>query len=240
MDHASTCWTVIHAAAAGSRDDGEEFALRYRPVIAAFLATRWRRPSNDERVQDAVQEVFLECFKTGGVLEHMAGAPAESFRSFLFGVVRNVAKRHESRSARLRRAAPPTETPLDERVDDETSMSRAFDRAWANAILVEAAALQRCQAEQGDAAARRRVELLRLRFGEDRPIRAIAQAWNLDAAVVHQQYRTARREFRRALLEVMGFHHPGAPSRARRELRSLLAVLGVDALASAGPGHDEA
>src|SRR5262249_19049067 len=34
----STCWTVIHAAAAGAAADREQFAQRYGPVVRAYLA----------------------------------------------------------------------------------------------------------------------------------------------------------------------------------------------------------
>ncbi len=64
----STCWTVIEGAAAGRVTDREEFARRYGPVVRACLAARWR-PADAHTLDDAVQEVFVECFKRGGVLD---------------------------------------------------------------------------------------------------------------------------------------------------------------------------
>jgi hypothetical protein len=68
----STCWTVIRAAAAGSPADREELARRYLDVVRAYLATRWRRSPVLGELGDAVQEVFVECFRRGGALEAVA------------------------------------------------------------------------------------------------------------------------------------------------------------------------
>jgi RNA polymerase sigma-70 factor (ECF subfamily) len=65
----------------------------------------------------------------------------------------------------------------------------------------------RARAAGADAA--RRVELLKLRFGEEMPIRDIARLWNADAARLHHEYATAREEFRAALRDVVAEHQPG-------------------------------
>jgi hypothetical protein len=62
----STCWTVIRAAAAGSADDREELARRYLGVVRTYLAARWRGSALRPDLDDAVQEVFVACFKEGG------------------------------------------------------------------------------------------------------------------------------------------------------------------------------
>lgn len=58
------------------------------------------------------------------------------------------------------------------------------------------------------------------------PIREIAERWHEDTAKLHHEYATARDEFRAALLHVIAFHHPGAPTveldRACSELLGLL------------------
>src|SRR5262245_7244949 len=64
----STCWTVTRGAALGSAGDREEFARRYLPVIRAYLSSRWRHSPHLRDLDDAVQEVFVECFGQGGVL----------------------------------------------------------------------------------------------------------------------------------------------------------------------------
>ena len=103
----STCWTGIRAAAAGSAGDREEVARRYLAVIRAYLAARWRGSPLRPDLDDAVQEVFVECFRQGGALEAAGAGRVPSFRAFLYGVVRNVARRFESRPVRA--AAPPPE-----------------------------------------------------------------------------------------------------------------------------------
>ena len=213
----TTCWTLIHAAAAGSRADRDEIVRRYLGVVRAYLADRWRGSALRNDLDDAVQDVFVECFRRDGVLEAAGAGRVPSFRAFLYGVVRNVARRFERRSAPI--AGPP------EAGADEESLSRLFERAWARSIMAEAARLQRQRATDGGADAMRRVELLRLRFEEGLPIRAIAGRWGVEAAGLHRAYALARKEFRAALLEVVAFHHPGSPAEVEREAAGLLRSL---------------
>jgi hypothetical protein len=67
--------------------------------------------------------------------------------------------------------------------------------------------------------------LLRLRFEENLPIRTIAERWGVDAAVLHHAYALAREDFRKALLEVVAFHHPGSLAEVEREAAGLLKSL---------------
>lgn len=99
----------------------------------------------------------------------------------------------------------------EDQLADESSLGRAFDRAWARALLQEAARVQ-AELARGNERATRRVELLRLRFQEGFPIREIAARWNEDAAKLHHEYATARDEFRTALHRVLAFHMPTAPA----------------------------
>jgi RNA polymerase sigma factor (sigma-70 family) len=217
---------MIRGAAAGLAGDRDEFARSYRPLVAGFLARRWHRAPDDDRVEDATQEVLVECFKAGGVLEQIADRAPPTFRAFLFGVVRNVARRRERELQR--ELASHGDLDLDDSPANDTSMARAFDRAWAEAIVREATARFRRGAERAGADALRRVDLLWLRFGCNRPIRDIATEWDMDPALVHRQYSRARRDFRRALVQAIAFHHPGDPGKARRELRELLSTFGID------------
>jgi hypothetical protein len=185
----STCWTVIRAAAAGSPVDRDELARRY-VGFRAYLAARWRGPGLRPDLE-AVQEVFVECFRQGGALEAAGAGRVPNFRDFLYGVIRNVARRFESRPVRAAGPLPDVEA-------DEASASRLFERTWAQAIMAEAAQLQRTRAAERGAEAVQRVGLLRLRFEENLPIRAIASRWEVDAAWLHHAYALARQEFRRA------------------------------------------
>src|SRR5262245_9274739 len=215
----STCWTVIRAAAAGSPTDREALARRYVSVVRAYLAARWRGAALLPERDDAVQEVFVECFRRGGALEAAGAGRVPSFRAFLYGVVRNVARRFEARPA-------PPAGPLPEEIDaDEASQSRLFDRTWAEAIMAEAARVQRERAAERGPEAVRRVELLELRFEQGLPIRDIARRWGVEPAAVHHAYALARKEFRAALLEVVAFHSPGGPEALEREAAGLLRAL---------------
>jgi RNA polymerase sigma factor (sigma-70 family) len=222
----ATCWTVIQAAAAGNAGERAEFARRYGPVVRTYLATRWRSSPCRQELDDAVQDVFVECFKEGGVLERAERCRGGSFRAFLFGVVRNVALRHERARAGRRERAPVDDPLLKAVPADDPSLSRVFDRAWALALFREAGRLQEQQARRNGPEACRRVELLRLRFHEGLPIRAIARRWGADAATLHHEYARARQEFKTALLEIVAFHHPGSPEEVERECANLLACLG--------------
>jgi RNA polymerase sigma-70 factor (ECF subfamily) len=108
---------------------------------------------------------------------------------------------------------------------DDTRLSRAFDRAWARALMAQAAARHAEDAEKAGEAAVRRVELLRLRFHDGLPIREIARRRGCDPDAVHRDYARARQEFRAALSAVVTFHHPGTPAEVDRTCAELLALL---------------
>ena len=91
--------------------------------------------------------------------------------------------------------------------------------------MAEAAQLQRRQAGARGPEAVQRVELLRLRFEESLPIRAIAEQWGVPTAGLHHAYALARQEFKAALLAVVAFHHPGRPAEVEQEAASLLKAL---------------
>jgi RNA polymerase sigma-70 factor (ECF subfamily) len=213
-----TCWSIIRDAAGGDPAARERFARVYLPVVKAYLAARWKTAR--QSVEDAAQDVFVECFRAGGLLEKANPEHNGGFRAFLLGAVRNVARRHE---ARIRLDAKlPANMPA-----DDTAPAVAFDRAWARSLLKEAARIQEEQAKSAGPAADRRVQLLRLRFHDGLPIRAIAERWGEDAAKLHHEYATARDEFRAALRVVVAFHHPTAPlGELDQHAAELLALLG--------------
>ncbi len=77
----STCWFLIHGAAAGRKEDRDTFGQRYEPVIRAYLGARWRGTPRIEELDDAVQEVFVECFREGGVLDRVDSGRPGGFRA---------------------------------------------------------------------------------------------------------------------------------------------------------------
>jgi RNA polymerase sigma-70 factor (ECF subfamily) len=221
----TTSWTVIRGAALGDPRDRDTFARRYEPVVRAYLGTRWRASDCLGALDDAVQEVFVECFQLGGALERLEPDRPGGFRAFLYGVVRIVALRVESDRGRARDQEPTEGYDPDLVAASDTSVPLAFDRAWARALVAEAAARHAEAAERAGDAAVARVELLRLRFQDGLPIREIARLRGCDPDVVHREYARARQEFRAALTAVVAFHHPGTPAEVERTCAELLAVL---------------
>ena len=130
----STCWTVIRAAVNGDGDARDWFARSYEPVIRAYLSARWRSGPYQRNTDDAVQEVFVALFKPDGALER-ADETLGGFRAFLFGVVRNIARRFESQVV--------TDTAdLNGLANDDSSLAQVFDRAWAKTLMRTAAQKQ--------------------------------------------------------------------------------------------------
>src|SRR5713101_8976349 len=119
----STCWTMIRGAAAGDPRQRACFATRYIPTVRAYLAARWRCTPHHREIDDAIQEVFLECYRKGGVLERVEPDCGGGFRPFLFGVVRNVALRFEGREGRMTMRHPPGSPNPDKIVRSDRGLS---------------------------------------------------------------------------------------------------------------------
>ena len=221
----STCWELIREAAAGGEGPRAEFVRRYEPAVRAYLAARWRSSGLLEELDDAAQDIFLECLRDGGLLDRARADRAGGFRAFLYGAARNVALRVEMRRLRQAVRGPADDVEVESIPSGEDSLSRVFDRAWARAVVREAAERQAVLAAERGEAAVRRVELLRLRFHDGMPIREIAQLWGLDVAVLHHEYARARREFLVALRDVIAYHHAGSPEAVDGECAQLLSLL---------------
>jgi len=142
----STRWSLIRGAADGRAPDREEFARRYAPVIRAYLGARWRGRNLMREIDDAAQEVFLDCFREGGAFSRVDPELGGGFRAFLYGVVRSVARRTEERIFRRAATEPGGESELGRVESDEEPVSRAFDRAWARSLLRQAAEPQEARA----------------------------------------------------------------------------------------------
>ncbi|QDU66185.1 RNA polymerase sigma factor [Engelhardtia mirabilis] len=214
-----TCWTLIEAAGDGDGRAREDFAALYLPAIRAYLLARWGSSALVEEVDDAQQEVFVECLKDGGVLERVQRGAASGFRGYLYGVVRNVAQRVEERGRRRADRLERGTFHAEFQPDDERSLSQAFDRAFAIGVLRAALRLHQEAARAHGGRQAARFELLRQRFGEGKSIAVIAEQGGQDAAFLHHEYATARREFHRHLLQIVGSQHPGATA-AQIELES--------------------
>jgi RNA polymerase sigma factor (sigma-70 family) len=220
-----TCWTLIRDAAAGRAEARSRFALRYLPVVKAYLGARWRGSPFAAEIDDAAQEVFVDCFRPGGVLERAEPSAANGFRAFLYGVARNAALHVETRRAREAERREETTFYAERIASDEDRLSKVFDRAWAQSVMREAGDLQAARASEKGEEALRRVELLRLRFHEGMPIREIARLWGEEPDHLHHEYAQARREFHEALSEVVVLHQRCPPGRAEEECARLLDLL---------------
>jgi RNA polymerase sigma-70 factor (ECF subfamily) len=158
------------------------------------------------------------------VLEKVERGRPGGFQAFLHAVVRNVAREFEA--TRRRHAHDATEPlSLDRIVGGEKSLDDVFDQNWAQSVMNQARRLMAARAAAGGDAARRRVELLRLRFEQDRPIRDIATQWGEDAAHLHHEFARARREFDLALHDSVAFHGAASAVEIEAECLRLLAAL---------------
>ena len=70
-DSEVTCWSLIRKASAGEDEGRRRFAGRYEPFVRALLAARWRGSRLVGEIDDAVQDVFVECFHADGVLRRL-------------------------------------------------------------------------------------------------------------------------------------------------------------------------
>jgi RNA polymerase sigma-70 factor (ECF subfamily) len=220
-----TCWTLIRAAARGERSARADFAVRYVPVVRAALAARWQRSHHMREIEDAVQDVFVECFRAEGAIGRADPSRSGGFRAYLRGVVQNIAARVERRDARQARLREPEEIDPEKVVAVDTRLSTAFDRAWARSIMREAADVHASHAAAQGAAAEQRLRILRLRFEEGLPIRDVARRLAMEPSAAHHEYARARKEFRAALNQVVAFYRPGSAEEVEQECEALLHLL---------------
>lgn len=186
---------------AGARDGEAEarsrFVSTYLPAVRSYFEARWGACRG--AVEDATQDVFLDCFREDGALVRFRASRGRTFRGFLHGITRNVAARYEE-SRRIESGRVDVRAETADIAARESRLSRVFDRAWANGILAAAAARMGADAAALGEEAMRRVDILRLRFADDLPIREIARRWCIEAPRLHREYARAREEFRQALL----------------------------------------
>lgn len=222
-----TSWSLVEDAARGEREARDSIARIYLPVVDVYFRARWARRGMIDLVDDAVQDVFMDLMRPAGALaraeRHHAGG---GFRAFLRGVARNVALRYEERAVRRGRREVALDTHGTDEIEAlDDAPPRAFDKAWAQALMKAARERQARRAARAGEEALRRVELLRLRFVEGLPIRAIAARWGERPQRIHQEYARARREFADALTATVAVHQPGTPGEVHRECVRLLGLL---------------
>jgi RNA polymerase sigma factor (sigma-70 family) len=219
-----TCWDLIRGAAAGQSEDRDEFTRRYLPSARAYFCARWEGTTLIQSVEDAVQEVFLDFFRSGGAFDRLDELAAGGFKPFFFGVVRTTALHFETRRARAHEREERWKVDSELILAREKSISTLMDRTWALALIDQAVDRHSEWARAQGSEALRRVELLRLRFQEGMPIRDIAAKWQEVPARIHKEYARARQEFRCHLTQVVAAHGPGEPGEVERRLKELLAA----------------
>ncbi len=202
-----TSWSMILGAAQGRAVDRDLFSRRYGPVIRTYLSARWRLDRDAPAVADATNDVFVDCFKENGALTRVDREFVGGFRAFLYGVVRNVALMAERRHARRRDA--PGGFAVENIADSEASLSRVFDRAWAESVVQEARDKMGQRATRSETSARR-YRALAMRFERGMPPREIAAELDVPVERIYEALREARVEFKAVLLEVMAGYHPRA------------------------------
>ncbi len=221
---AKLCWTMLRAAAVGDASAKSMFARSYTAPIRAYLGHRWRNSRLAAAIDDALQDVFVECIEPGGAIERADPTNGE-FRALLYAVVRNVARRHEERAARTDQVTGSVH--LDDLPDRAEALSRFFDRSWAEAIVREAILRHARIARCSDVEARRRYRVLRLRHQDGLPIREIAaRLEEASIEAVHNAYRRALREFREHLRATVAHHTGAAPDALDAECRRVTELLG--------------
>ena len=222
-DPGETCWTLVRAAAAGDGEARAAFSRTYAVAIRGFFEMRWRMRALESDVDDATQEVFLECLRSDGVLSRADPARGD-LRGLLFGVAKNVARRFEERAREGGRIRDKESDWFRELDSDEAGQATLFDRSWARALVRRAERDHReLAAAEGDTG-RRRIELLERRFQGGEAIREIAADWGVPAQDVHNLFRTARAEFRTCLRRVVAAHVSAAED-VDGECERLLALL---------------
>lgn len=225
-DPNETCWTVLRAAAEGDRTARSVFANTYATLIKSYLRHRWARSALISDVDDAAQEAFVEAFKPNGAIERADPARGD-FRGLLYGVVRNVARRFEERAAKsVARDAQET-VYLDELPHDALALSKMFDRSWAQSLLREAVSSHK-EASGSDDVAGRRFRVLSMKHDDGLAIREIAaKLGESDVAVIHNDYRQARRAFAAHLRQVVAKHTGARDSEIDAECERLFDLLGA-------------
>ena len=127
----------------------------------------------------------------------------------MYSVVGHVADRIERTNGVRRMAQEPSGTGLDAFAHTEATLSRVFDRAWVE-MVTRSAWLRMAERVDRGAEGRDRIQILDLRFKEGLSSGEIAERLGLESGYVYQQLRNAKRDFRTALIEVVGSYHPDA------------------------------
>ena len=119
-----TSWALVGLAGTSHCAARAEFASRYDKFVRRVLAKRWLGSPYRIYFDDAIQEVFVECFKSGGVIAKANPEQGASFRTLLFRVTTHVAARFERNHFRDSQTVSVDDANLESLHDDESAFAQ--------------------------------------------------------------------------------------------------------------------
>ena len=216
---------LLRDAAAGGEEPRAEFVKRYEPVVRAYLAARWRGSWLLQELDDAAQEIFIECLRGGGLLDRARADRPGGFRAFLYGAG-GMSRCGSSATSHDRPSASRPAASISKQSRVVRIRSHASSTAPGPRLL---SARRPSVSRRWPRKAARRPSGASSSSGsgstKGMPIREIARLWGMDAAVLHHEYARARQEFLAALRDVIASHHPGSPEVVDWRVRNFLSLL---------------
>lgn len=224
----ATSWTTLRHAASGDHEARATFVRRYMPAVRAYLRSRWGGTVLAGYVDDTAQEVFVQFLRPGNLLDDgLERLDAfVSFRAYLRGLVRNVARMTErTEYRRLEVQSPSASFDQNALEATETRCSVAFDRAWAKGVIAETIIVVSGRESGAAPDVRRRYELVRLRFRDGLSVQDIAAREGTSRFVIYRELEKAGQEFRDAMTEVLRRQAGGSNTDIESQRRRVLEML---------------
>lgn len=193
-----TSWNLVGLAGTDTDLARREFALRYEKFVRRVLAKRWLGTMFRHDFDDAVQDVFIECFKPGGVIEKADPSRGGSFRSLLYQVAFHVAARFE-RSRRQQLIREQEGELLSDFPDTDLSGYEAVTREEVTDLVREAL---RRMVQHHDPDVRSRGQLLERHTCDNERINVMADGDPELAKRLHREHSKAKLEWKQFLVEV--------------------------------------
>ncbi|MCR9244706.1 MAG: hypothetical protein NXI31_06725 [bacterium] len=183
----------------GDRQAVCAFCEHYLPIVKRHLRALWRDSTMDANVDDATQDVFVECLRSNGALSRLDVGRGHGLAAYVRGITRNIAARLGRRRARECRRCYLSNDLVSHTPDRTPDGLELLDRTCSATAVREAVArLDREPAVPGHSLG----ELVRLHFGGNQPVREIAKGWEVRPARVHEARRRACQHLRKLLLRV--------------------------------------
>ena len=195
-----TSWVLVGLAGTDEDLAQREFALRYEKFVRRILAKRWLGTVFRTYFDDAIQEVFVECFKPNGVIEKANAQNGNSFRTYLFQVASHVAARFERTHQRQQSIASTNDDHLDDLSSQAMSAYDLVTREEVADLVREA--LHR-MTHHYNPEVRKRGQLLDRHTCQGEKIIAIADGNPDLAEQLHRDHTKAKREWKSFLVEVV-------------------------------------